>query len=267
MKEVEGTCRIEVFHMQIDFSGKLALITGATGDLGRVITRTLAQAGADVVIHYHANAKKADELAQEVRSMGRQALTVQADIRQQESVEAMYNTIVGWFKAPEIVIANAVSSYQWTSVLAQPAQDFVDQFATCVMQNVYLSKAFIPAMIEKEYGRYIAMNSECSILTAPESAAYASAKKGMDGLLRVLMKEVSSHQITVNQVAPGWTISDRDRANDHPTDQGYISRVPMQRRGTDQEIANVVAFLASDLASFINGAYIPVNGGTALPSI
>jgi 3-oxoacyl-[acyl-carrier protein] reductase len=253
--------------MQIDFTGKLALITGATGDLGRVITRTLAQSGADVVIHFHANAGKADELASEVRSMGRRALTVQADIRRQESVEAMYKAVVSWFKAPEIVIANAVSSYRWTSVLEQPAEDFVDQFATCVMQNVFLSKAFLPAMIEKNYGRYIAMNTECAILTAPASAAYASAKKGMDGLLRVLMREVSCHQITVNQVAPGWTLSDRDRAADHPDDQGYIDRVPMKRRGTDQEIANVVAFLASDLASFINGAYIPVNGGTALPSI
>jgi 3-oxoacyl-[acyl-carrier protein] reductase len=253
--------------MQIDLTGKLALITGATGDLGRVITRTLAQAGADVVIHYYANAAKAEELAGEVRAMGRRALTVQADIRQQESVEAMNRAIVSWFKAPEIVIANAVSSYTWTSILAQPALDFVDQFATCVLQNVFLSKAFIPAMIDKQYGRYIAMNSECSILTAPDSAAYASAKKGMDGLLRVLMKEVSGHQITVNQVAPGWTISDRDRAAAHPDDQGYIDHVPMKRRGTDQEIANVVAFLASDLASFVNGAYIPVNGGTALPGI
>lgn len=253
--------------MNIDLSGKLALITGATGDLGRVTTRTLAQCGADVVIQYHANAAKAEELASEARSMGRKALTVQANIRKQESVEDMYKTIVNWFKAPEIVIANAVSTYKWTNVLAQPPQDFIDQFETCVMQNVFLSKAFIPAMIEKEYGRYIAMNTECAILTAPDSSAYASAKKGMDGLLRVLMKEVSCHQITINQVAPGWTISDRDRAAEHPDNKRYIEKVPMKRRGTDQEIANVIAFLSSDLASFINGAYIPVNGGIALPGV
>jgi 3-oxoacyl-[acyl-carrier protein] reductase len=89
----------------------------------------------------------------------------------------------------------------------------------------------------------------------------------MDGVLRVLAREVGEHQITVNQVAPGWTISDRDRRKGTERNAEYEKKVPLRRRGTDQEVANVVAFLASDLASYVTGAYIPVCGGTVMPAI
>ena len=87
----------------------------------------------------------------------------------------------------------------------------------------------------------------------------------MDGVYRVLAKEVGEHQVTVNQVAPGWTISERDRKSNSERNAGYEKSVALKRRGTDQEIANVVAFLASDLSSFITGAYIPVCGGNIMP--
>jgi 3-oxoacyl-[acyl-carrier protein] reductase len=89
----------------------------------------------------------------------------------------------------------------------------------------------------------------------------------MDGVLRVLAKEIGSHGITVNQVAPGWTISDNDRMKGTEHSPEYEKSVALKRRGTDQEIANVVAFLASDLSSFITGAYIPVCGGNIMPTI
>jgi len=104
----------------------------------------------------------------------------------------------------------------------------------------------------------------------PGQSAYVSGKRGMDGVLRVLTKEIGEHQITVNQVAPGWTITDRDRNSFKPLippRNPYSKNVPLKRRGEDQEIANVVAFLASDLASFITGAYIPVCGGNVMPAI
>jgi 3-oxoacyl-[acyl-carrier protein] reductase len=89
----------------------------------------------------------------------------------------------------------------------------------------------------------------------------------MDGLLRVLAKEIGMHGITVNQVAPGWTISERDRVAGTEHDEGYERNVPLRRRGTDLEIANVVTFLASDLASFITGLYLPVCGGNVMPCV
>jgi 3-oxoacyl-[acyl-carrier protein] reductase len=89
----------------------------------------------------------------------------------------------------------------------------------------------------------------------------------MDGVYRILAKEIGEHGITVNQVAPGWTISDADRERGTERSESYEAGVPLKRRGTDQEIANAVAFLASDLASFITGVYIPVCGGNVMPTI
>jgi len=89
----------------------------------------------------------------------------------------------------------------------------------------------------------------------------------MDGVLRVLAKEVGEHNITVNQVAPGWTISDKDRESGEEHQAGYEATVPLRRRAQDQEIANAVAFLASDLAAFITGAFVPVCGGNVMPAI
>jgi 3-oxoacyl-[acyl-carrier protein] reductase len=122
-------------------------------------------------------------------------------------------------------------------------------------------------MIKKKWGRVIAINTECSMQNFPTQSAYVSGKRGMDGVLRVLAREIGEHQITVNQVAPGWTISDRDRKKGTERQPEYEKSVALKRRGTEQEIANVVAFLASDLASFITGAYIPVCGGYIMPSI
>jgi 3-oxoacyl-[acyl-carrier protein] reductase len=89
----------------------------------------------------------------------------------------------------------------------------------------------------------------------------------MDGVLRVLAREIGPHQITVNQVAPGWTITERVRREGTHRQEAYEAAVPLKRRGEDQEIAHVVAFLASDLASYITGAYIPVCGGNVMPAI
>lgn len=254
--------------MKINLEGKNALITGATGELGRTMVRTLAECGANPIIHYISKTEMAAELTEEVNKMGRKAMAVQSDITSLASVMTMRNLLIQEKMMPDIVVANAVSSYNWSTILEQPAEDFQSQFNSCVLQSVFLSKAFIPSMIEKKSGRYIAINTECAILADPATAAYVAAKKGLDGLMRVLAKEVGEYQVTVNQIAPGWTISDRDRQGEAREDQlPYLTRVPMKRRGTDQEIANVVAFLASDLASFIHGAFIPVNGGLALPGI
>lgn len=253
--------------LAIDLSGKTALVTGATGQLGRVMVRTLANAGADVVIHYQSNEAKAAELLEEIKGMGRRGVAVQADVTDRSSLEAMKRKVNEELGRVDIVVANAVVQYQWTSILEQPAEDYESQFESCVMQNVYLAQLFVPDMIGNQYGRMIGINTECSMQNFKTQSAYVAGKRGMDGVYRVLAKEVGEHGITVNQVAPGWTISERDRENRTERSEEYERTVPLARRGTDQEIANVVAFLASDLASFITGAYVPVNGGNVMPAI
>ncbi len=253
--------------MEINLTGKIAVVTGATGELGRVMALTLAKCGADVVIHYHKNEEKAKELLQEIGRLSGKAIMVQADITDYDSVMKMRDTIVAGLGKPDIIVDNAVIQYTWKPVLEQAPEDYESQFRSCVMQNVLMAKAFIPFMLEKKAGRFIAINTETAMQCNIGQSAYASGKRGMDGVIRSLAREVAEYQITVNQVAPGWTISDRDRLTGTDKNSDYLKMVPMGRRGTDQEVANMVAFLASDLASFTTGAYIPVNGGTVMPTI
>lgn len=253
--------------MEIDLSHKKALITGATGELGRVMVRTLARCGASVAIHYLKNKSKALQLQQEVFALERQSITVQADVTDVNSVNRMRETVQRDFGEIDILVINAVIQYEWKTILEQSPDDYLSQFNSCVMQSVYLTKAFVPGMIRKGYGRVIGINTECAMQNSTHQSAYTAGKRGMDGVFRVLAKEVGEHQITVNQVAPGWTISDKVRAQHAERQEFYEKDIPLKRRGTDSEVATVVAFLASDLAGFITGAYIPVCGGNVMPAI
>jgi len=249
----------------IDLSGKVALVTGATGQLGRVMVRTLAQAGADVVIHYHKNAGQAESLVAEVSQLERRAVAVQADVTERASVNEMQRHVENALGPPDIVVANAVIQYGWKEVLQQPPSDYESQYRSCVLHSVLLAQAFVPSMIARKWGRVIGINTECSMQCAKGQSAYVAGKRGMDGVLRVLAREVGDHGVTVNQVAPGWTVS--EDCPDSDATRPYREEVPLKRRGTDREIAHVVTFLASDLAGFITGAYIPVCGGNVMPGI
>lgn len=253
--------------LKIDLTGKTAVITGATGQLGRVMVRTLAGCGADIAVHYLKNKDAAERLAQEVRAAGRRCITVQADVTHPDSVKQMQNSINQELGPVHIIVNNAIIQYNCTTILNQDPGDYESQFRSCVMQNVLMAKAFVPGMIDGAWGRVIGINTECALLCPTNQSAYVSGKRGMDGVLRTLAKEVGEYGITVNQVAPGWTVSDRDRENGTESRPEYEASIPLRRRGTDQEIANVAAFLASDLASYITGAIIPVCGGHASTGI
>ncbi len=253
--------------LKIDLSGRIALVTGASGELGSVIARTLAACGADVVLHYCRSAEKAERAAKLVEQEGRRAFLVQCDVTDFNAVQQMQKTVAAQFGKVDLLVANAVIQYEWKNILDQPLADFQSQFDSCVMQTVHLAKVFLPDMIAQGYGRIVAINTECSALAEPGVGAYTAGKRGLDGIVRCLAKEVGCHGITINQVAPGWTISERDRQNHTESAPEYDKTVPLGRRGTDQEIAQMTAFLLSDLASFTTGAYIPVSGGRVMPAI
>ena len=184
-----------------------------------------------------------------------------------KSVNAMRDAVKADLGDASIVVCNAVNQYQWTSVLAQPVADFESQWRTCTVHAVLMAKAFIPGMVPRKHGRFIAINTECTMQCHPNQGAYVSGKRGMDGVMRVLAREVGEHQITVNQVAPGWMISDKYRGTADEIQPEYAKNVALKRRGYDQDVANAVSFLASDLAAFISGCYLPVTGGHVMPTV
>ena len=252
--------------LELDLKNKVAVVTGASGELGRVIARTLAACGAAVAAHYLNGRERAEAVVENIVHAGGKAIAVQADVGDQDSVLAMRDTVTEQLGAPDIIVNNAVHQFDWTSVLDQDPADYESQFRTCTLHNVLMAKAFVPAMIDRGWGRVIAINSECTMQCGPTMSAYVSGKGGQDRMLRVLAREVAEHQVTVNQVAPGWMVSDRHR-EEPIDDQHYRDVVPMRRRGDDQDIANAVAFFASDLAGFISGAYLPVCGGNVMPTV
>lgn len=254
----------------IELSGNVALVTGGAGDLGRAIVRALGACGADVAIHYQSSAAKARELVAELRATGRRAMAVAADVGDAASVAVMADAVRRELGDPDIVVANAVRQYQpWAPVLDEKIENYESQFRTSVLQNVLLAQTFVPAMKAKGWGRHIGINTECTMQCHPNQSAYISGKGGMDRVLRVLAAEVGPFGITVNQVAPGWTISDRYREAGKDVDPGpaYTANLPLRRRTTDADIANTVCFLASDLARAITGLYLPVCSGNVMPRI
>ena len=253
--------------LKIDLTGKIAVVTGSAGQLGRVIAFCLAECGADVALHYHTNAKRAEQTRSRIEALGRRACVVQADITERSSVESMRGRIEEELGSVDILVNNAVSQYTPALVLDQLAEDYVSQFRSSAVQNVLMAQVFVPAMIKRRWGRIIAINTEVVMLNHAKQSAYAAGKRGLDGVLRVLAGEIGEHQITVNQVAPGWMISDRDRAEGTEKQEHYDKNVPLRRRGEDRDIAHAVAFLASDLAGFISGVFLPVCGGNVMPGI
>ncbi len=251
----------------IDLSGHVAVVTGAAGQLGRAIARAMGQAGADVAVHYRTSEEMARRLVEEIGGMGVRATAVRADVTDEASVLAMRDAVAAELGEADILVNNAVSKIPWKSVLEMPVAAFEDQFRSCAVQTVLMAKAFAPAMIAKRYGRIVVTNTECAMQCKPTQAAYAAGKRALDGVVRVLARELGPHQITVNQVAPGWMISDAGRAKGNEDQPGYQATVPLGRRGEDIDIAHAVAFLASDLANFITGTYLPVAGGNVMPGI
>lgn len=253
--------------LKIDLTGKTALLTGASGQLGRVMAHTLGRCGADLILHYHRDRDTAEWLERELADLGRRAVSVQADVGSREGVEAIARRAQETVGMPDVVVINAVQQiHPWSRVVDESIEDYESQFRTCVLQAVHLAKAFVPHLEARGWGRVIGINTECTMQMFETQSAYVAGKRGMDGVLRVLAREVGRSGVTVNQVAPGWTVSYRDRESP-PDDAGYAKQVPLGRRGTDQEVANVVAFLASELSSYVHGAFVPVCGGNVMPTV
>jgi len=252
---------------RLNLAGKVALVTGAGGELGRVIARTFALCGADVIVHYFQREERAEGLAERIRDLGVRSCARQADVSSLESVTALREAAALELGPVDIVVSNAVAWHSKIPMLDIPIEEFEAVHRTCVLQAVTLAKVFAPGMIERRWGRFIGISSEVAMQALPNTGPYTAGKRGMDGVLRVLARELGAHQITVNQVAPGWVVSEKDRTDRTERCEAYENALPLRRRGSDQDVANAVAFLASELAAFITGAYLPVCGGNIMPGI
>ena len=237
-------------------SGQVALVTGASRGIGAAIAATLASTGA-TVIGTATSEGGATSIGETLGGNNRGAVL---DIASDESVQALIADIQGQEGAPTIVINNAGITRD--NLLMRMKPEDWDAVLSTNLSGVYrVSKACLRGMMKAKHGRIINIASVVGIMGNPGQANYAAAKAGVIGFSKSLAREVGSRNITVNVVAPGFIDTDMTRVLTDDQRSAMLGQVPLGRLGDAQEIADSVAFLASDVAAYITGETLHVNGG------
>lgn len=247
----------------MNLTDKVALVTGASGGIGRSVSIALAKAGADVVINYSGNLAKAEEVQKEVEALGRKAMVIKADISSADEVSAMMKAAVKSFGKIDILVNNAGITRDG-SLLMMKEEDW-DAVLNTNLKGVFLcTKTAAKLMLKKKYGRIINIASVVGLIGNAGQANYSAAKAGVIGLTKTSAKELAARNITVNAVAPGFIRTKMTDVLPEEVKESMLSQVPLARLGTPDEVADAVLFLASDRASYITGQVISVNGGMVM---
>jgi 3-oxoacyl-[acyl-carrier protein] reductase len=224
----------------------------------------LAEAGHRVAVNYYERAARAEELCAGLRARGFVAQPFQADVRDEAEVARMVSEVEAALGAVEVVVVNATGHQPLLSIEEQTWQSYLDQLEFFVKSPLLLVKAVLPSMRARGFGRVIQIGSEVFEVGNPCFANYVAAKGAQLGQTRSWARELAASGITVNLVAPGWIPTERAFDATEAEKAAYAQAVPMQRMGVPEEVGRVVAFLASDAASFITGQKLSVNGGNTL---
>lgn len=244
----------------IDLSGKTALVTGGGQGLGRATVDALAAAGANVVVNYFAdpegiNRGRADETVQRI---GPQALAIEADVRSLEQVESMIRQTMDRFGRLDIVVNNA-SILRDRTLKKLPPDEWQAVIDTNLSGVYHVLKAAAPSL--SDGGRVVNLASVSAVVGFFGQSNYAAAKAGVIGLTKVLSRELAVRRITVNAVAPGVILTEMGKSIPEEVRAEMLKSIPLGRFGRPEEIAGVILFLCSELASYVTGQVLHVNGG------
>ncbi|PFG32360.1 SDR family NAD(P)-dependent oxidoreductase [Sanguibacter antarcticus] len=251
--------------MQIDLTGRRALVTGGGLGIGAAIARTLGAAGADVAVLYYGDSKDgALEVVAELTALGRKSVAIGADLMDPEAATASVKEAAEALGGLDIIVNNAGHMVGRATVAEMTDEHWARVMDVNSSTGFYVSRAAIPYLTESSAGRIIFMSS----LAAENgggagSVAYAASKAALVGLCRGLAKELAGENIAVNAMAPGFigATSFHNTFTAPEVQEAIIAGIPMKRAGTVDDVANVALFLASDLASYVTGQVIDINGG------
>lgn len=241
-----------------------ALVTGASRGLGAAIALELASSGTSVAVNYFGGRSRAEEVCGRIRDAGGTAYAFQADVRREEDVARMVAEIEDKLGDINVLVPNATGPQPFLSIEDQTWQSYLDQLEFFVKSPLVLLHQVLPGMRRRGYGRVIQIGSEVAELGNPRFANYVSAKAAQLGLTRSWARELAPEGITVNLVAPGWIPTERHVDATQEELDAYAAAVPMRRLGSAEDVARMVAFLASDAGRFITGQRVSVNGGNTL---
>jgi 3-oxoacyl-[acyl-carrier protein] reductase len=250
--------------MSADLSGKVALVTGASRGLGRAIAEGLAGRGAKVAVNYFGSPALAEDVVRTIRSRGGVAQAFKANVTDEGEVANLARDVLASLGPIDIIVANATGPQPFVPIEKLTWQAMLDQLHFFVKSPTLLLQQVVGQWKARRTGRFINIGSEVFEKGVPEFSNYVQAKGAQMGLTRSWAMELAPFGITVNLVAPGWIPTERHAGDSQEMKDAYAAGVPMKRMGEHRDIADAVAFLASDEAKFITGQRISVNGGNTL---
>ncbi len=241
------------------FSGRTALVTGASQGIGRACALRLAAAGASVAVAAR-NQEKLDELVQQIGSAGGKAAAFVLDVAEEDQIKATFKAALAQFGKIDILVNNAGITRDQL-VMRMKRADW-DAVLNTNLTSAYLcTQQVMSSMLKQRWGRIVNITSVFGQMGQAGQANYAASKAGLIGLTMAIAREVGSRNITCNAVAPGFIETAMTSALGDDFKQMAVKNIPLGRVGAPEDVANAVAFLASDEASYITGHVLSVNGG------
>lgn len=246
-------------------SKRNTLVTGGARGIGAAIVEKLASSGNRVFINYVNSNKVAEALAEKINTNGGEAYAIQADVRDDNQVQAMFDKISNDFGGVDILVSNANMSFTQKPFLEQTWNEFSQKLNDELHASYVTARIASFGMKDKKFGRLIFISSTLSESLAPTFIAHGTAKGALDSFSKYLAQELGPYGITSNIVAPGLILTDATKQAPEEFKEMIRSLTPTQRIGLPEDVANTVNFLASEESSHITGTYNPVCGGAYLP--
>ncbi|WP_026692527.1 3-oxoacyl-[acyl-carrier-protein] reductase [Peribacillus kribbensis] len=244
-------------------AGKNALVTGASRGIGREIAIALAKEGANVAVNYSGSKEKAEEVAAEIKKLGRDAFAIQCDVSNAEAVSEMVKQTADRFGTIDILVNNAGITKD--NLLMRMKEDEWDDVISINLKGVFLcTKAVTRPMMKQRSGRIINVASIVGVSGNAGQANYVAAKAGVIGLTKTTAKELAPRGILVNALAPGFITTDMTDKLTEDMKQAMLGQIPLARLGEPADIAKVAVFLASNDSSYMTGQTLHVDGGMVM---